>query len=117
MAEAKTTQRTNPPRTGTNRQQSRRSGAAAATPAPAKPAAARASSPLGGGGGGRRRGGNIVVFIREVRSELRKVVWPSPADARNLTVVVLALSITMGLLLGAFDYLFQELFRLLVTTN
>jgi preprotein translocase subunit SecE len=66
--------------------------------------------------GGRRggRGGNPINFVRDVRSELRKVAWPTQRETVNLTVVVIALSVTVGLFLGGADYLFQELFRFLL---
>jgi preprotein translocase subunit SecE len=73
--------------------------------------------PIAAGRGG-RRGGNpitlILDFIRDVRSELRKVAWPTQRDTINLTVVVVALSIAVGLVLGGVDFLFQELFRWLI---
>ena len=58
-----------------------------------------------------RRPVNPLHFIRDVRSELRKVAWPTPRETVNLTIVVIALSIVVGLFLGGFDYLFQELFK------
>ena len=67
-----------------------------------------------GGAGGRRGRGNPIDFIRDVRSELRKVNWPSQRETINLTAVVLAFSIAVGLLLGGIDFLFQELFRFLL---
>ena len=66
------------------------------------------------GAGGRRGRGNPLNFIRDVRSELRKVAWPSQRETINLTVVVLAFSIAVGLFLGGIDFLFQELFRWLL---
>ncbi|TME36161.1 MAG: preprotein translocase subunit SecE [Chloroflexi bacterium] len=53
-------------------------------------------------------------FIRDVRSELRKVAWPSQRETINLTAVVIAFSVAVGLFLGGIDYVFQELFRLLL---
>jgi len=55
-----------------------------------------------------------VGFVRDVRSELRKVVWPTPRETANLTAVVLSLSIAVGIFLGLFDFLFQEFFRFLL---
>jgi len=69
--------------------------------------------PMSSGAGGRRRG-NPVDFVRDVRSELRKVNWPSQRETINLTAVVLAFSIAVGLFLGGVDFLFQELFRFLL---
>jgi preprotein translocase subunit SecE len=56
----------------------------------------------------------IVGFIRDVRSELRKVAWPTSRETVNLTVVVLALSVAMGMFLGGTDYIFQTLFKFLL---
>jgi preprotein translocase SecE subunit len=49
-----------------------------------------------------------------VRSELRKVSWPSQRETMNLTVVVIALSVAVGLFLGGVDFIFQEFFRWLL---
>ncbi|MBI4494338.1 MAG: preprotein translocase subunit SecE [Chloroflexi bacterium] len=55
-------------------------------------------------------------YIREVRSELRKVVWPTRREALNLTAVTLALSMLVGTFLGGVDFIFQETFRFLLRT-
>jgi preprotein translocase subunit SecE len=95
----------NAARAGMNREQSRRGGAGTA------PAAGR-GLPLSSGGRGRRIA--PLDFIHDVRSELRKVVWPTQRETVNLTVVVLALSLAVGLFLGGTDFVFQELFRWLL---
>ena len=61
-----------------------------------------------------RGGAGIIEFGREVRSELRKVIWPTRKELTNLTLVVSALAIALGVFLGSIDYLFQELFRLVL---
>jgi preprotein translocase SecE subunit len=38
------------------------------------------------------------------------VAWPTQRETVNLTVVVIALSVAVGLFLGGVDFLFQELF-------
>ena len=37
---------------------------------------------------------NAAKFFRDTKSELKKVVWPSKADIKTNTVVVLAVSYT-----------------------
>jgi preprotein translocase subunit SecE len=108
VAQPKTSQQTSG-RFAANREQARRGGTA--TPAPARP-----SAPLTAAAGGRGRRGTLsfVGFIRDVRSELRKVVWPTRRETVNLTAVVLALSAVVGAFLGAVDFVFQEFFRLLL---
>jgi preprotein translocase subunit SecE len=68
----------------------------------------------GGGAAGRRGRGNPIDFVRDIRSELRKVAWPSQRETVNLTAVVLAFSIAVGVLLGGIDYVFQALFQFLL---
>jgi preprotein translocase subunit SecE len=50
----------------------------------------------------------IVRYLRDTRSELRKVHWPTRQEAWNLTKVVLVVTISMALLLGLLDYLFAR---------
>jgi preprotein translocase subunit SecE len=62
-----------------------------------------------------RRPNRIVEFLRDARAEIRRVVWPTPRETRNLTLVVLVLSAVLGLLMWLFDTLFAEIYRLLAT--
>jgi len=52
-------------------------------------------------------------FVTEIITELRKAVWPTPREAVRLTLMVLAVSLSVGLALGAVDYAFTEMARLL----
>ena len=61
-----------------------------------------------------QRGRGFGQFLGEVRAELRKVVWPTRREAFNLTALVIAVSVAMGVMLGLVDYAFSELFRLLL---
>jgi preprotein translocase SecE subunit len=56
----------------------------------------------------------IGQFIRESRIELRKVVWPTRQEATRLTLVVIAVSAGVGLILGGFDFAIAQLFSLVV---
>jgi preprotein translocase subunit SecE len=42
------------------------------------------------------------------------VVWPTREEAINLTLIVIAVSVAIGLLLGAIDYIFQIVFETLL---
>lgn len=50
-------------------------------------------------------------FIRETMSEIRKVIWPDRETARNLTLLVIAVSLVLGILLGGIDYVLFQLFE------
>lgn len=58
----------------------------------------------------------VARLFRETRSELRKVVWPTREETIRLTLVVLAISITIGLFLGLADIIFSALYTLLLNT-
>jgi preprotein translocase subunit SecE len=52
-------------------------------------------------------------FFVEVVAELRKAHWPTRQEAVRLSVLVLAVSIVVGLILGGLDLAFTQLFLLL----
>ncbi len=56
----------------------------------------------------------IVEYFKDTRGELRKVSWPTRQQATNLTLIVLAVTVVMALFLGAIDYLFAQLVKLIV---
>jgi preprotein translocase subunit SecE len=56
----------------------------------------------------------IRKFYRETAAELRKVSWPTRSEAINLTRVVLIVIFFMGAFLGILDYLFTQLFGLIL---
>ena len=60
------------------------------------------------------RGNPVFQFVRDCRNELRKVVWPTRQETTRLTLVVIGVSAGTGLVLGGFDYLIAEAFRLIV---
>jgi preprotein translocase SecE subunit len=49
----------------------------------------------------------IRRFLAEAISELRKVSWPTFVQTRNLTVLVFAVSIAIGIFVAFWDQLFQ----------
>ncbi len=55
----------------------------------------------------------LQKYIREAMSEIRKVIWPDRETTRNLTLVVIAVSIVLGILLGGIDYVLFQLFEAL----
>ena len=56
----------------------------------------------------------LVHYLKETRAEIRKVSWPTRAEATNLTLIVLAVTVAMAVFLGAVDVLFSTLIRLIV---
>jgi preprotein translocase subunit SecE len=48
-------------------------------------------------------------YFDEVWSELRKVSWPTREHVRNLTVLVFAISLVIGIYISILDAFFQTL--------
>lgn len=57
---------------------------------------------------------NPVTFIKEARTELTKVIWPTREEAIKLTIVVIAVSVGVGLFIGALDIVFIKLNQFLI---
>lgn len=59
-------------------------------------------------------GGRIRRFVREVRAEVRKVVWPGYREVVRFTLVVLAMVFIVALLMGAVDLVVTEALALVL---
>lgn len=57
---------------------------------------------------------NIGQYIKETRAELKHVSWPTRKQAVVFTVVVIVISLITAVYLGAFDYVFTTLLKLVI---
>ncbi len=48
--------------------------------------------------------GAIARYFRELRSELKKVVWPTPKQVLKNTLIVLACILVVGAFIWVFDF-------------
>ncbi|MBI4067155.1 preprotein translocase subunit SecE [Candidatus Gottesmanbacteria bacterium] len=55
-----------------------------------------------------------VVFLKEVKTELTKVVWPTRAQTIKFTFIVIAISLILGAYIGGLDLLFTKLTDILI---
>ena len=53
----------------------------------------------------------VRKFYNDTMSEIRKVIWPDREQTRNLTLLVIALSIVAGALLGGIDWVLLQVFE------
>jgi len=83
-----------------------------------------ATAPSGKGGGKaqpqqQQKGGGFLAgprkFVRDVRSELRRVSWPGREQLRQSTAVVLIIVLTLAAYVAVWDFLFGRLARLIFT--
>ena len=52
----------------------------------------------------------VQRYFRETVGELRKVSWPTRAEAQSLTIVVLIVIVAMSSFLGLLDFIFSRFF-------
>lgn len=63
----------------------------------------------------RRSQKGIAKWWRETTGELRKVTWPTPKEAYELTKVVMVVIFAMSAFLGLFDFLFSRLLAFILS--
>lgn len=56
-----------------------------------------------------------VGFLKEVRDELQKVVWPTRDEIIRLTGVVIIVSGVVAIFLGGADFILTKLIALIIT--
>jgi preprotein translocase subunit SecE len=54
----------------------------------------------------KKSGNKIVRFFKELKSELKKVVWPSKSQVAKNTVIVIAAVIIIGIVIWVLDMAF-----------
>jgi len=57
----------------------------------------------------------IVIFLKEVRVEMKKVNWPTKNQTVRYTLIVLGVSFGVALFLGGLDFLFTFLLNKLIS--
>lgn len=55
-----------------------------------------------------------VNFLKEVRDELKKVVWPSRDEVIRLTGVVILVSLFVGIFLGGADFILTKVVQFII---
>lgn len=55
----------------------------------------------------------IVVFVKELKSEMKKIVWPTKKNVFNATMVVIIAVAIMSLFVVFADLLFQSILKML----
>ena len=51
--------------------------------------------------------GKVKKYFRELRSELKKVVWPTPKQVLKNALIVLACVVVVGVFIWLFDFVAQ----------
>jgi preprotein translocase subunit SecE len=79
---------------------------------PPKPAERTRATPEPGARGAlATRSEGLRRLYADTLSEMKKINWPDRETTKNLTLVVIGISIALGILLGGIDFLLQALFE------
>ena len=52
-----------------------------------------------------------VTFLKEAKTELLKVNWPSKPQIINYTLIIIGISLVVAIFLGGLDYFFRYLLK------
>ena len=62
-----------------------------------------------------RKKSRIARWFREMRSELKKVVWPTPKQILNNTLISLVVMVASAVVIWGVDQVGSQIFRMLIT--
>ena len=58
--------------------------------------------------------GGILNFIRGIKSEIRIITWPSKKNTKKALIAVAIVSLIYIVYVGGLDYIFQNLFEVIL---
>jgi preprotein translocase subunit SecE len=56
----------------------------------------------------------VLVFVNEVKSELKKVSWPQRDELVGSVIIVCLLTLVFAVILGSMDFLFSTLVKRII---
>ena len=56
----------------------------------------------------------VLDYFREVKVELRKVSWPTRAQTKKYTILVIVVSVIVGIYLTGLDYILSKIVGMVV---
>lgn len=56
----------------------------------------------------------IGLYFRELKSEIKKVTWPTFKQVRNNTGIVIAAVVVIGVMIALLDLAFQGIWMLII---
>ena len=58
--------------------------------------------------------GGIFKFFREVKAEVKRITWPSKNETKKALIAVAVFVLIYVVIIGGFDYIFQNLFEVIL---
>ena len=57
----------------------------------------------------------VINYLKEVRFELDKVIWPNRNEVTKLTLTIVVITLIVAVYLGALDYVFTKALEAILT--
>lgn len=57
-----------------------------------------------------------INFLKEVKEELSKVVWPTREQTARMTTIVIIVAVVVGMVIGGFDFVLAKIAKALLGT-
>ena len=58
--------------------------------------------------------GGILKFFREIKAEIKRITWPSKDETKKALIAVRVVTILYTVIVSGFDYIFQNLFEVIL---
>lgn len=62
----------------------------------------------------KKKGHKVTKYLKDLKAEFKKVVWPSKKDLVKNTGIVLAFMVAAGIFVGGLDLIFSQLVKLML---
>ena len=56
----------------------------------------------------------VINFFREIKAEIKKIVWPAPSKLAKDTTIVIVFVAIIGLAMGLFGWGIESLIKLII---
>jgi preprotein translocase subunit SecE len=57
----------------------------------------------------------ITDYLKETRTELKHVIWPTRKQTFYYTLIVIVLSVVIAYYLGIFDFIFSQILQKIIS--
>ena len=61
-----------------------------------------------------KKKGEIIKFFKDVKGEVKKITWPKKNEVKKTFAAVAIFVLIYVVLVGGFDYIFQNLFEVIL---
>lgn len=61
-----------------------------------------------------KKNGGIIKFFKDIKGEVKKITWPKKNEVKKTFMAVAIFVLIYIVLVGGFDYIFQNLFEVIL---